>query len=125
MTGRGHAELIRERYGTRWAGVAVVSMVAIDLVAYVAEFAGIALGAAILGIPVAPAIVATLVVHSLVVLTRSYSMFERIALAFSVLLFAFIILAIGQQPDLRAVAAGLWPGAADGSAGVPGAGRRP
>ena len=114
MTGRGHAELIRERYGTRWAGVAVVSMVAIDLVAYVAEFAGIALGAAILGIPVAPAIVATLVVHSLVVLTRSYDMFERIALAFSVLLFAFIILAIGQQPDLRSMVAGLWPGAAVG-----------
>ena len=117
VTGRGHAELIRERYGMRWAGVAVVTMVAIDLVAYVAEFAGIALGAAILGIPVAPAIVATLVVHSLVVLTRSYSTFERIALAFSVLLFAFIILAIGQQPDLRAVAAGLWPGAALGQPG--------
>ena len=114
VTGRGHAELIRERYGLRWAAVAVVSMVAIDLVAYVAEFAGIALGAAILGIPVALAIVATLVAHSLVVLTRSYDMFERIALAFSLLLFAFIVLAIGQQPDLGAAAAGLWPGAAIG-----------
>jgi hypothetical protein len=31
--------------------VAVISMAAIDLLAYVAEFAGIVLGAAILGIP--------------------------------------------------------------------------
>ncbi|HTS15770.1 MAG TPA: divalent metal cation transporter, partial [Candidatus Sulfotelmatobacter sp.] len=110
VTRQGHAELIRERYGTRWATVAVVSMVVIDLVAYVAEFAGIALGAALIGVPVTVAIVATLVVHSLVVLTRSYETFERIALAFSVLLFAFLILAVGQQPDLRAVVAGLWPG---------------
>jgi len=84
-------------------------MVAIDLVAYVGEFAGIALGATIVGIPVPLAIAATLLVHSLVVLTRSYRSFERIALALSLTLFAFVVLAIGQQPDLRAVVSGLWP----------------
>jgi NRAMP (natural resistance-associated macrophage protein)-like metal ion transporter len=109
VTGRGHAELIRERYGTRWAAIAVVSMVLIDLVAYIGEFAGIALGATILGIPVPLAISATLLVHSLVVLTRSYRSFERIALAMSLTLFAFVILAIGQQPDPHAIIGGLWP----------------
>lgn len=108
-TGKGHAELIRDRFGFRWAAVAVVSMAVIDLVAYVAEFAGIALGASILGIPAGEAIVGTLLVHSLVVLTGRYQGFERIALALSVTLFAFVGLAIGQQPDLRAVAAGLLP----------------
>ena len=110
VTGRGHAELIRERYGTRWAALAVVSMVVIDLVAYVGEFAGIALGATIIGIPVPFAIGVTLLVHSLVVLTSSYRSFERIALAMSLTLFAFVILAIGQQPELRSIIAGLWPG---------------
>ena len=51
LTRRGHAELIRERYGTRLAAL-VVTMVLIDLVAYVAEFAGIALGATMVGVPV-------------------------------------------------------------------------
>ena len=51
VTGRGHAELLRERYGFGWAAIAVISMAAIDLLAYVAEFAGIVLGAAILSIP--------------------------------------------------------------------------
>ncbi len=109
VTGRGHAELIRERYGVPWAAVAVISMVVIDLVAYVGEFAGIALGATIVGIPVGLAISATLVVHSLVVLTGSYRGFERIALALSLTLFAFVILALAQEPDVRAIAGGLWP----------------
>ncbi len=108
VTGRGHAELIRERYGRRWASVAVFSMVLIDLVAYIGEFAGISLGATIVGISVPLAIAATLIVHSMVVLTGSYRTFERIAIAMSLTLFAFVILAIGQQPDPRAVAAGLW-----------------
>lgn len=117
ITGRGHAELIRERYGVRWAAIAVLAMVVIDFLAYVAEFAGIALGATILGVSVPVAIAATLVVHSLVVLTRSYRTFERIALALSLTLFAFIALAIGQQPDLHAVVAGLLPaGSASGPA---------
>ena len=109
VTGRGHAELIRERFGRRWAGFAVVSMAGIDLVAYIGEFAGIALGASIVGIPVPAAIAATLVVHSGVVLTGSYRSFERIALAMSLTLFAFVVLAIGQQPDLRTVVGGLLP----------------
>ena len=51
VTGRGHAELLRERYGFGLAAIAVISMAAIDLLAYVAELAGIVLGAAILSIP--------------------------------------------------------------------------
>ena len=31
VTGRGYAELLRERYGFGWAAVAVISMAAIDL----------------------------------------------------------------------------------------------
>jgi len=107
-TGRGHAELIREHYGFRWAAVAVVSLAVIDLVAYVAEFAGIALGAGLLGIPPDSAILATLLVHSLVVLTGRYRGFERLAIVLSLSLFVFVGLAIAQGPDPRAIAADLW-----------------
>ena len=60
-TGKGHAELVRARYGAHWAAVSVAGMAVINFVAYVAEFAGIALGAGIVGIP-AP--VAILVAHT-------------------------------------------------------------
>lgn len=109
VTGRGHAELIRERYGTGWAAVAVLAMVAIDLIAYVAEFAGIALGAAILGIPGAVAIGGALALHSLWVLTGSYRRFEVATIALSLSLFAFVALAFAGHPDPRAVLGGLSP----------------
>ncbi len=82
-TGLGHAELIRERYGMRWGAVAVTSMVAIDLVAYVAEFAGIVLGASIVGIPAGVAVAGALVLHTGIVLTGSYARFERLVLVLS------------------------------------------
>ena len=93
-TGLGHAELIRERFGFRWGMVSVASMVIVDMLAYVAEFAGIALGAGIVGIAPGPAIVAALGVHTLVVLTGSYRRFEVAALVLSMALFAFVAVAL-------------------------------
>jgi Mn2+/Fe2+ NRAMP family transporter len=99
-TGLGHAELIRARYGFRWAGVAVATMVLVDLLAYVAEFAGIVLGASIVGVPALAAVVGALAFHSAMVLTRSYRRFERITITLSLALFAFVGLAFlaGPQP---------------------------
>ncbi len=107
VTGRGHAELLRERYGVGWAAVAVGSMAAINLLAYVAEFAGIVLGASILGLPAPLAVGLTLLFHSLMVLTGSYRRYERIALLLSVALFAFVVLAFTVHPDPGAVLGGL------------------
>jgi Mn2+/Fe2+ NRAMP family transporter len=80
-TGKGHAELVRSATGPRWAAVSVLGMAVINFVAYVAEFAGIALGAAIVGIPAPVAIVGALAIHASMVLTGSYTWFERFALA--------------------------------------------
>ncbi len=109
VTGLGHGELIRERYGSRWSGIAVLSMVAIDLVAYTAEFAGIALGASLIGISPTIAVVAALVLHSIVVLTGGYRSFERMVLVLSLALFVFVPLAFVQRPDPAGVLAGLSP----------------
>ena len=108
-TGLGHAELIRERYGFRWAGLAVGTMVLIDLLAYVAEFAGIVLGASLVGVPAIAAVAGALVFHSAMVLTRSYRRFERITIALSLALFAFVGLAFLAHPDPAAVLGGLSP----------------
>jgi Mn2+/Fe2+ NRAMP family transporter len=108
-TGKGHAELVRVRYGSRWAAVSVAGMAVINFVAYVAEFAGIALGAAILGIPAPVAIIGALLLHAGAVLTGGYSVFERGALVLSLALFSFVVLAVVGHPNLGHLAAGLNP----------------
>jgi Mn2+/Fe2+ NRAMP family transporter len=108
-TGKGHAELVRSRYGPRWAAVSVAGMALINFVAYVAEFAGIALGAAILGIPAPLAIVGALALHAGAVLTGGYSVFERGALVLSLALFSFVVLAVVGRPDLGHLVSDLNP----------------
>jgi Mn2+/Fe2+ NRAMP family transporter len=108
-TGKGHAELVRARYGPHWAAVSVMGMAVINFVAYVAEFAGIALGAAILGIPGPVAIVGALALHAGMVLTGGYSVFERFALVLSLALFSFVVLAIVGHPNLAHLVSDLNP----------------
>jgi Mn2+/Fe2+ NRAMP family transporter len=108
-TGKGHAELVRARYGTHWAAVSVLGMAIINFVAYVAEFAGIALGAAIVGIPAPLAIAGALAIHASMVLTGSYTWFERFALALSLALFSFVVLAVVGKPDVGHLVSDLSP----------------
>ena len=108
-TGKGHAELVRARYGAQWAAVSVLGMAIINFVAYVAEFAGIALGAAIIGVPGPIAIAGALAIHASMVLTGSYTWFERFALALSLALFSFVVLAVAGRPDIGHLVSDLSP----------------
>jgi Mn2+/Fe2+ NRAMP family transporter len=108
-TGKGHAELVRSHYGAKWAAVSVAGMAIINFVAYVSEFAGIALGAAIIGIPGPIAIAGALAIHASMVMTGSYTWFERFALVLTLALFSFIVLAVVGRPDLGHLVADLSP----------------
>ncbi len=108
-TGLGHAELIRERFGLHWGMVSVTSMVVVDLLAYIAEFAGIVLGASLIGIPAGPAVVAALALHTVIVLSGSYRRFEVATLVLSLALFAFVGLAFAAGPDPAALLGGFSP----------------
>jgi Mn2+/Fe2+ NRAMP family transporter len=108
-TGKGHVELVRARYGHRWAAISVLGMAVINFVAYVAEFAGIALGAAIVGIPAPVAIVGALAIHASMVLSRSYTWFERVAMVLTLALFSFVVLAVAGRPDLGHMVSDLSP----------------
>ncbi len=50
-TGQGLAGLIRERFGVRWTGFAVLTMLAANLGTTIAEFAGIAAALSLFGVP--------------------------------------------------------------------------
>jgi Mn2+/Fe2+ NRAMP family transporter len=108
-TGKGHAELVMDRYGARWAAVSVLGMAVINFVAYVAEFAGIALGARIVGISEPVAIMGALAIHAAMVLTGGYTWFERFALVLSLALFSFVVLAVAGRPDMGHLVSDLNP----------------
>ncbi len=113
VTGKGHVELVMERYGVGWARVSVGGMALINLVAYVAEFAGIALGARIVGISEPLAIMGALAIHATMVLTGGYAWFERFAVVLSLAIFSFVVLAVAGRPDLGHLVADLGPVPAD------------
>jgi Mn2+/Fe2+ NRAMP family transporter len=109
VTHKGHAELIREVYGPHWAAVSVLSMVAIDLIAYVGEFAGIAFGGLMFGVSPAVSVSLAVLAHTLIVIRGGYRTYERLAVAVSVILFVFVIGAAMSHPDPGRVLAGLSP----------------
>src|SRR5664279_3306546 len=58
VSGKGHAQLIRERYGLGWAWVSLGTMLVTNMAALVTEFIGIAGAALVFGVPVAPMVLA-------------------------------------------------------------------
>ena len=58
VTGKGHAQLIREHYGLAWTWVSLGTMLLTNLAALVTEFIGIAGAALVFGVPVVPMVVA-------------------------------------------------------------------
>jgi Mn2+/Fe2+ NRAMP family transporter len=78
-TGQGLAGLIRERFGVRWTGFAVLTMLVANLGTTIAEFAGMAAALGLFGVP--PQLSAVLSA-SLVVLLLARGSFNRIQYAF-------------------------------------------
>jgi len=107
VTGQGLAGLIRQRYGAR-AGVASIgALVLANLGTTCAEFAGIAAGAEIFGLSryIAVPLAAGLV--SVLVLRGGFRGVERVLLALSAVLVAYIAAGILAGPDWGAAAHGL------------------
>jgi NRAMP (natural resistance-associated macrophage protein)-like metal ion transporter len=100
VSGRGHAALIRERYGLGWAWVSLGTMAVTNLAALVTEFIGIAGAALIFGLPAAPmvAIAATLLIG--VAFSGRYRRAEYFALALCLMELLFIPAAFAAHPSL-------------------------
>src|SRR5580658_4521712 len=72
ITGKGHAQLIRERYGLFWAWVSLGTMLVTNIAALVTEFIGIAGAALIFNVPVAPMVIAAAVLLVGIILSGRY-----------------------------------------------------
>ncbi|HEY1729883.1 MAG TPA: divalent metal cation transporter [Candidatus Baltobacteraceae bacterium] len=103
VSGRGHAALIRERYGMGWASLSLVTMLVTNVAGLVTEFIGIAGVALIFGLPVAPLVITAAVLLLGVVLTGSYKRAEYVALALCFLELLFIPAAFAAHPQLSSI----------------------
>ncbi|MGH2500656.1 MAG: Nramp family divalent metal transporter [Candidatus Limnocylindria bacterium] len=106
VTGKGLSDLIRERFGVRWTIVAMLALLVANGINVVAEYAGIAVSLALLGVPPALSVpVAGAVVWALIVFF-SYRVVER---ALFVLVLAFVAYPLSAaivDPDWAAVGRG-------------------
>jgi len=92
VTHRGLGEIVRENYSRKVALLAAVPMALTDVLTYVAEYLGIAIGLGLLGIPPIVSVTLTYVLHILLVYKRKYAGVEKIMLGISaVLLIAYVV----------------------------------
>lgn len=109
--GVGLGEAIRKRFGARTSLMASIPMATTDFLEYVVEYAGIAVGLYMLGLPIVPGLLVIFVVHFVVIYSRHYKETEAVLLPISFILVAAIaITATIFRPDMsRVVSLGLNP----------------
>ncbi len=109
VTGKGFISLVKERYGKRTSAVTAGGVFFVDGLSYVGEFAGIATGAQLLGIPLLYALVLAFTFHTLIVFTKSYKKVEKLLMFVSAFLLLFVVMAFMSRPDPSALLSGLNP----------------
>ncbi len=99
VTGKGTADLIRERYGVRVSAFAMFALLIANLGTTVAQIAGIATAAELFGISRYIAAPLAAILMSLLVLRGSYKHIEKILLALSLTAIAYIVTVVLVKPD--------------------------
>ncbi len=103
VTGKGHAELIKQQFGRGWAWLSVATLIVTCLGALLTEFAGLAGVGNLLGVP-AP-LTLTLVVGALLAmaLMHGYMTVERIAIVVGAFELVFLVVALLAHPGVGEV----------------------
>ena len=106
-TGKGHAQLIRERFGTRWAAISVGTLLVSALGALVTEFAGIAGAGELFGVPRSLTVPLAAVLLVALVVSGGYRRVEIVGIALGLFELAFVGAAVLAHPGLHELAAGV------------------
>ncbi|MGB8365059.1 MAG: divalent metal cation transporter [Rhizomicrobium sp.] len=107
VTGRGHGELILQRFGRGWAWLSVSTLAVACLGALVSELSGLAGVGLLFGVPAWATMVAVIGGLITVVWTASYRSVERTAIVFGSFELVFVYIAWRAHPESRAVLDGL------------------
>ena len=102
-TGKGFAALIRERFGIRPTALAMLALLVGNIATCFSQFAGIAAGCGMFGIPTWVSVLASAVAVWLLVSGGNYQRVERIFLIISLVFVTYIVAAFMANPD--------WPNA--------------
>jgi Mn2+/Fe2+ NRAMP family transporter len=85
-TGKGFGDVIRASYSRRVAVLASLPMATVDVVSYVAEYTGMAIGMSLVGVPPYVSMPVAYVAHILIVRKRNYVAIEKVLFAVSTVL---------------------------------------
>jgi Mn2+/Fe2+ NRAMP family transporter len=108
-TGKGLGQVIRENFSGRIALIASLPMAIVSVVSYIAEYAGIAVGMALIGVPPYVSVPLAYIAYIAVVLRRKYLTTEKALLIVSVVLiisYAGSLLTRGLVPSSATYVAG-------------------
>jgi Mn2+/Fe2+ NRAMP family transporter len=106
-TGQGLAGLVRDRFGVRWAAIAVAALVVANLGTTCAEFAGIAAASELGGVDRLISVPIAAVALSFLVLKGGFRRIEHVLLALATIFAAYIVAGVLAKPDWAAAAEGL------------------
>ena len=99
VTGKGFASLIREQYGVRLSVVAMLALLVSNATVTLSEFAGIASGFALFGIPTFVSVPASALAIWMLTMSGSYRRIEKILLAISCVFLTYVIAGFMVEPD--------------------------
>ena len=104
ITGKGLADLIRERFGVRWTAVVMLALLIANGGVTVSEFVGIAAATELFGVPRFVSVpIAALTIWWLVV-KGSYKRVERVFLLMSLVFLGYVVSAFLAKPNWGTIA---------------------
>jgi len=106
VTGKGLADLVRERFGVRWTAFIMLALLIANGGVTVSEFVGIAAATELFGVPRFISVPLSAVSIWWLVVKGSYQRVERAFLLMSLVFLGYIVSAFMAHPDWSAVAIG-------------------
>ena len=107
VTGKGLADLIRERFGVRWTALIMLALLVANAGVTVSEFVGIAAASELFGLSHYISLPLVAILVWFLIVKGSYKRVERVFLLMSLVFLGYIISAFLSRPDWSAVAVGL------------------
>jgi Mn2+/Fe2+ NRAMP family transporter len=107
VTGKGLADLVRERFGVRWTAFIMLALLIANGGVTVSEFVGIAAATELFGVPRFISVPLSAISIWWLVVKGSYQRVERAFLLMSLVFLGYIVSAFIARPDWGAVAVGL------------------
>jgi NRAMP (natural resistance-associated macrophage protein)-like metal ion transporter len=107
VTGKGLADLIRERFGVRWTALIMLALLIANAGVTLSEFVGVAAAAELFGLSRFVAVPLAAILVWWLVAKGSYQKVEKAFLLMSLVFLGYIVSAFLSRPDWTAVGIGL------------------